>query len=389
MNKKEEELRIKAIARYIKGEKPSSIYLDLGRSKSWFFKWLKRFREGNELWYKDLSRAPKTVYRSTELYIEHLVTKIRKSFESTKYAQIGASAIGWELTKLKIEPPPVWTINRILKRNNLIKEREKGYKPKGKNYPSIAIDKPNKLHQVDLVGPRYIRTKERLYSVNAMDIFRHKVKIKSIPLRNASNVIDALIEVWTTLGIPSYCQFDNQHVFSGSNRRPRWFSRIIRLCLFLGIEPVFIPFSEPWRMGEIERFNDVWDKSFFRSQNFKNLNHLYREEKMFESFHNNNHCYSALKGMTPKAFEDKLNFKPNLLEKDFNISRIKHQRKGEIHLIRFIRSDKILDIFGEKFSLKPSCQYEYVKATIDLKEEVLRIFLFDNLIHESKYILPY
>ena len=95
---KNEELRIKAIARYIKGEKPSSIYADLGRSKSWFFKWLKRFREGNELWYKDRSRAPKTVYRSTEPYIEQLVIKIRKGFEGTKYAQIGASAIGWELT---------------------------------------------------------------------------------------------------------------------------------------------------------------------------------------------------------------------------------------------------------------------------------------------------
>ncbi len=389
MNKKEEELRVKAITKYIEGEKSSSIYSNLGRSKSWFFKWLKRFRNGVELWYKDSSRAPKTVNKSVEANIEKLIINIRKRLENTKYAQIGASAIGWELTKLNIKPPPVWTINRILKRNNLIKKREKGYKPKGKVYPLIVIDCPNKLHQVDLVGPRYIYTKERLYSVNAMDVFRHKVKIKSIPFRNASNVINALIEVWQTLGIPFHCQFDNQEVFAGSTRRPRWFSRVIRLCLFLGIEPVFVPFSEPWRMAEIEHFNDVWDKSFFRSQRFKNSNHLYREERKFETFHNNNHCYSVLKGLTPKAFEEKLKFKLNLLEKDFEISKINHQRKGKIHLIRFIRSDKILKIFGEKFYVKPACQYEYVKATIDLKEEVLRIFLFDDLIHEFKYTLPY
>jgi putative transposase len=371
MNNKEEELRIQAITKYIEGEISPNIYSNLDRSKSWFFKWLRRFHNGEELWYKDLSRAPKIVNKSIETSIEKLIIKIRKRLEATKYAQIGASAIGWELTKINIKPPPVWTINRILKKKGLIKKREKGYTPKGKAYPSIVIDCPNKLHQVDLVGPRFIYTKEHLYSVNVMDVFRHKVKIKSIPFRNASNVMNALIEAWKTLGIPFYCQFDNQEVFAGSTRRPRWFSKIIRLCLFLGIEPVFIPFREPWRMGEIERFNDIWDKSFFRSQRFNDLNHLYKEEKKF------------------KAFEEKLKIKPNLLEKSFKIPKINHQRKGKVHLIRFIRSDKILNVFGEKFYVKPVCQYEYVKATIDLKEEVLRIFLFDDLIHEFKYILPY
>jgi len=390
MNKKEEEqLRIKAIARYVEGEKPSNIYSDLGRSKSWFFKWLKRYSNGGELWYKSLSRAPKTVNKSVKPCTERSIVKTKKRLENTKYAQIGALAIKWELTKLNIKPPQIWTINRILKREGLIKKREKGYKSKGKIYPSIAIDKPNKLHQVDLVGPRYIYSKERLYSVNAMDVFRHKVKIKNVPFRNSNNVISALIEVWKTLGIPFYCQFDNQEVFKGSTRRPRWFSRIIRLCLSLGIEPVFVPFSEPWRMAEIEHFNDVWDKIFFRAQYFQSLEHLSIEEKKFESFHNNNHCYSILKGLTPKAFEERLAFKPNLLDQDFKISKVEYQTEGKIHLIRFVRSDNILNIFGEKFFVKPSCQYEYVKATIDLKEEVMKIFLFNELIHEFKYALPY
>lgn len=38
MNKREEKLRIKAIKRYLGGEEPSSIYRDLNRSKSWFFR---------------------------------------------------------------------------------------------------------------------------------------------------------------------------------------------------------------------------------------------------------------------------------------------------------------------------------------------------------------
>lgn len=150
-----------------------------------------------------------------------------------------------------------------------------------------------------------------------------------------------------------------------------------------------MPFNEPWRMAEIEHFNDVWDKVFFRTQYFNNLEHLCVEEKKFESFHNNNYRYSVLKGSTPRAFEEKLKFKPNLLNNNFKISKVGHQTEGKIHLIRFVRSDNTLNIFGERFFVKPACQYEYVKATINLKEEVMKIFLFNELVQEFKYALPY
>ena len=388
MDKGEERLRIEAIKRYLSAEKPSSIYRSLGRSKSWFFKWFNRYQQRDRLWYKELSRAPKSPYHVLGPHMEQLIIQIRRRLEDTKYAQIGAGAIAWELTKLNIEPPAAWTINRVLKRNHLIKKRRKGYQPKGKSYPSIKANAPNMLYQTDLLGPRYLHTKQRFYSLNTMDIFLHKVKIKSLLFRNAPEVMHALIGVWKTLGIPKYCQFDNQQVFSGSERRPRWFSKIIRLCLSLEIEPVFIPFREPWRMAEIERFNDVWDKRFFRAQHFENFHHLQEEEKNFEIFHNNNHCYSVLKGMPPQAFEATLDFRPNLLDPVFSAEDVSYKQKGKIHLIRFIRSDRILHVFGEEFLLKPDCQYEYVKATIDVKEQCLKVFLFNEVVQELKYTIP-
>jgi len=388
MDKGKERLRIEAIKRYLGGECPSSIYKDLGRSRSWFFKWLNRYQKGDNPWYKELSRAPKSPHRVLNPHMEQLIIQIRRILGNTKYSQIGAGAIAWELTKLNIEPPPVWTINRVLKRHNLIKKHERGYQPKGKIYPSIEADTPNKLHQTDILGPRYLHTKERFYSLNTMDIFRHKVKIKGIPFKNASEVIDALTTVWKTLGIPKYCQFDNQQVFSGSERHPRWFSKVIWLCLSVSIEPVFIPFREPWRMAEIERFNDVWDKRFFRTQHFEDFQNLQEEEKRFEAFHNNNHCYSVLKGMTPNAFEETIDFKPTLLDPVFSMKDVTYKQDGKIHLIRFIRSDRILNVFGEGFLLKPDCQYEYVKATIYVKEQCLKIFLFDEVVQEFKYAIP-
>lgn len=44
----EEQIRKTAIERLIKGESPKDIYTSLKRSKKWFFKWLKRYRSGEE-----------------------------------------------------------------------------------------------------------------------------------------------------------------------------------------------------------------------------------------------------------------------------------------------------------------------------------------------------
>lgn len=384
----EEQLRITAITRYITGKAPHTIYRDLNRSKVWFFKWLKRYHQGDHRWYKELSRAPRSSSRVLDPYTEQLIVRIRKGLEVTKYAQHGAGAIAWELTKLDLTPPAVWTINRILKRHHLITKRIKGYQSKGKIYPSIEAYSPNRVHQTDLIGPRYLHTKERFYSLNTMDLFRHKVTIQSILFRNAQAIMGALLGVWKALGIPHYCQFDNQQVFSGSERHPRWFSKVIWLCLSVGIEPVFTPFREPWRMAEIERFNDVWNRRFFRVQHFENFQHLQKEEKNFELFHNTNHCYSVLKGATPQAFEAALGFRAHLLDPTFSLEDVTHKREGKVHLIRFIRSDRVLHVFGEIFLLKPDCQYEYVKATIDVKEQSLTVFLFNEIVQEFKYALP-
>lgn len=40
----EETLRKMAIAQYLQGKEPISIYREFGKTPKWFFKWLKRYR---------------------------------------------------------------------------------------------------------------------------------------------------------------------------------------------------------------------------------------------------------------------------------------------------------------------------------------------------------
>jgi len=118
----EQQLRKKAIQRYLNGESPKTIYSDLGRSKNWFFKWLKRYQTGEPEWFEEQSRAPKNRPKQiSEVEKQHIILT-RKRLDKQRFAQVGVSAIKWELSKTGHGFPSDRTINRVLKREGLIKK---------------------------------------------------------------------------------------------------------------------------------------------------------------------------------------------------------------------------------------------------------------------------
>jgi len=121
-NKLETEIRKTAIKRYLSGEKPKTIYSDLNRSKKWFFKWLRRYQSGQKDWYKDQSKAPRNSPRQISTIDKQRIIETRNRLESEKFAQLGASAIKWELSKSGFDFPSDRTINRVLKREGLVKK---------------------------------------------------------------------------------------------------------------------------------------------------------------------------------------------------------------------------------------------------------------------------
>jgi putative transposase len=118
----EQEIRKQAIQRYLNNEKPKAIYTDLNRSKFWFFKWLKRYQSGDPDWYKDKSRAPQTRPTTLSEIDKQRIISVRERLGSQTFAQTGASAIKWELSKSGFSFPSDRTINRVLKREGLVKK---------------------------------------------------------------------------------------------------------------------------------------------------------------------------------------------------------------------------------------------------------------------------
>jgi len=220
-----------------------------------------------------------------------------------------------------------------------------------------------------------------------MDLFSHQVYIESQRTKQDRQIAASLLRCWKAVGLPDYLQLDNELSFRGSNRHPRSPGLVIRLCLYFGVQPVFIPVREPWRNGVIEKFNDTYNKKFFRQQWFASYSTLKRQSKNFQRFHNKYHRYSYLKGKTPLEIIQSNGFEPCRLGANTKQPDLDSVPDGNIILIRFIRSNRILDIFGEKFKVSKSLVYSYVKAVIVTEIHRLHLYLGEELVDSFNYQL--
>lgn len=384
--KDEVKQRMHAVERFLSGEAPEAICASMGRSRAWLYRWAKRYSVNDDAWCHSQSTKPNNVTNRTPFEIEEIVKMVRLNLYNQDLF-CGAQAILWELEDLGVKPlPSVRTINRILSRNGLTHRRTGKYEPKGTPYPKLPALLPNQTHQMDLVGPCYLTGPLRFYGINVIDIATVRCGLHSSRSKTGQDVLDGVWSIWSRLGIPDNLQVDNAMSFFGSPKYPRATSQFIRLCLHTGVEPWFIPMSEPWRNGMIEQFNDHYQQKFLGKVFMSTTDELRSGTLAFEQRHNSRYRYSKLGGKTPlkalTATQAKLRF-PNQEEQPRQ--RLQKPEIGRYHLVRLIRSDLKLNIFGELFSVPTELKLEYVVATIDVKEQKLKLFLDKTQVDELDY----
>ena len=382
------QLRVLAVQRFKAGESPESICISLGKSSFWLYKWVKRFDEGDPNWFEDRSRRPLVSSNRTPSEIEEIVKMIRLNLYNQNLF-CGAQAILWEMEDLGIKPlPSTRTINRILARNDLTHRRTGRYEPKGTVYPALPSLLPNQTHQADFVGPCYLKGPIRFYSLNIVDTATVRCGLYPSLSMASQAVLDGFWSAWKRIGIPDRVQIDNALSFFGSRRHPRGMGPLIRFCLHNGVEPCFIPMAEPWRNGMVENFNERYQQRFLGKVSMVSVEELESGSLAFEQRHNSRYRYSKLKGDTPlkalAASNIKLRFPTEERPPKHPLEK---PEVGKYHLVRLIRSDLKLDIFGEKFPVPPETIREYVVATIDVKEQKLKLFLDKTQVEEFDYKL--
>ena len=374
-------LKKQAVELHLSGVTISDIVQKLGRSRQWVHKWITRFRiKGGNDWFLSEPTSPKQVHNRTPQKEEELIVNVRKMLEGRKYSQTGAISIIYEIERMGLKSPSIPTINRILKRYNLIscssvKQR------KGIEYPNFFT----LVQQMDMVGPKYLKGGSRFYFQNFIDTENHHAGVYPIRDKRSVSIAKSMVHFWATYGMPDYLQMDNELAYRGSNRYPRSFGIIVRLALSQGVTPIFIPPAEPWRNGIIEKFNSNLIKYFFSAQRFTSFEYLEEKAPEFADFHNKNHRYSTQGSKYPNQIKS--------ICQDYKLEPINLEDPiplidGSVIFIRFIRSDRKLIILGTSFTMKQELVYTYIIAEIVIDQHMLLIKQDGIIHHIFPFVMP-
>lgn len=389
----EEGLRREAVRRRLQGESAAAIGRDLGRTERWVYAWVARYETGQPQWFRSRSRAPLARPTGTPEELVSLVLAARDRLQADPRAQRGAAAIAWELVAMGMavdDVPATRTIERIVARSGRSLPRRalrSRYEPRGTPYPFRARRAGvGVLHEIDPVGPRWLDGGAEVHVLNLIDVGSHRVAIEALAHPTPHGFAEHLLTAWRRLGIPQVAQLDNAPSLRGDIGRPRVFGPVVRLCLDLGVAVRYIPLEEPWRNGAIEHFQDVFDKSFYRTERFRDLDHLSERALVFEVFHNTRHRYSVLSGRTPDdawtAAAPRVHYPPD----DYVIpAELPH--RGRIDVVRLIRSDQVLNLFGQKIHLPAHTVLRYVVATIHVRAQRLVVTCSRETVLEATHYI--
>jgi hypothetical protein len=165
----------------------------------------------------------------------------------------------------------VRTIGRILLRRGALDGRQRVRRPPpppGWYLPDVAAGKAE-LDSFDIVEGLVIRSsgggttgKRPPVGIEVLNgVSLHGGLVASWPHAGtvtAKSTMAALLEHWRAFGLPAYVQFDNDRIFAGAHARADTFGRVIRLCLSLGVTPVFAPPRETGFQAAVENYNGRW-----------------------------------------------------------------------------------------------------------------------------------
>jgi putative transposase len=227
--KKERNLRRRAIRLILQGVKPSAIAQRIGRSRTWLFKWKTRFDQLGWEGLKSQLRRPHRIARRYDERTRRLVIQARRRLVRRKVGLIGPRAIQDELRAAQLlrHPPSRSTIKRMLHASGLITAPRA---PRPVYYPRPTPARDYVLHACDWTA-RFLRGGCKVFAFHTLDLGTYALHQTIGADKSLAAVGQHALETWHVLGLPDGLQLDNDAAFCGGSKAPRRFGQFVRLCL--------------------------------------------------------------------------------------------------------------------------------------------------------------
>ena len=235
--------------------------------------------------WTDFRRGCRTSANRVSTKTEDRVLRLRKHLrERSDLGECGPQAIREEMVRRQLSNiPSVRTVARILGRRGALDGRRRVRRsppPRGWFLCDLAerrveLDSFDVIEDLVIVGGTDVNVLTGISLHGGLCAAWPQTQI------TAKVTVMELVKHWREVGLPRYAKFDNDMVFHGSHGRPNSFGRVTRLCLSLGVTPVFAPPRETGFQADIESFNGRWQDGVWNRFHFVNLAHVARQSRKY------------------------------------------------------------------------------------------------------------
>ena len=215
------------------------------------------------------NRKPGRASNRTPVRMEQRILSTRRALrEKSVLGEFGPDAIGLALRQdSALDPFPARaTIHRVLARHGAldgVHRQRRPAPPKGWYLPDLAAGQAE-LDSFDFIEDLKIGGGPLVDVLTGTSLHGALAEAWIMERPSARATLQALVERWRREGLPTYAQFDNDTIFQGAHQFADTVGRISRLCLALGVVPVFAPPREPGFQNAIEGFNALWQSKVWQ-----------------------------------------------------------------------------------------------------------------------------
>lgn len=297
----------------------------------------------------------------TDKAMEDLILRIRRELkEQSALGEYGDLAIRRELLEQGIAGvPSLSTIARILRRRGALDGRRRIRRPPpspGWYLPTVA-DGIRELDSFDVVEGLVIEGGIHVEILNGVSIHGGLIGSWVTTGVTAKLATEALMEHWSMFGLPGYAQFDNDTRFQGAHQFKDSIGRVARMCLSLGVIPVFAPPRETGFQAAIESLNARWQAKVWARFHYDSLAALKAQSDRYVAAHRARSSSrgdgAPARGSFPKHWE--LNLRDPL--------------RGKIIFLRRTTEQGEASLLGHTFEVDPNWPHRLVRAEVDLDAE--------------------
>jgi len=315
--------------------------------------------------FEDRASGPRRPWNRTAVSEERRVLRMRKQLEASVLGESGAPAIHQALQRAGDRSvPAVATIGRILRRHGRTDARKRLRRPappRGWHLPQVAAGRAE-LDSFDLIEDLKLDKGPQFSVLTATSLHGNQADAWPRLSIDARAVVSCLLTRWCAIGLPHYAQFDNDTRFQGAHQFADTVGRVSRLCLALGVIPVFAPPLEHGFQNLIEGFNALWQSKVWQRFYFVDLPSLQSHSRLYVRAHRQRTVSRRETAPPRRSFPKDWHFDLTLPLSGTLIYLRRTDSKGNVHLL------------GRRFAVDPLWLHRLVRCEIHFDLQCIRYY---------------